>query len=116
MPSPALHKGLHSRALPAGILVADVADLSRLALAAFLRLDAGGGARPELALWLFGLYLDAVSAGRASLAGPEPSLVVDDVATEASAAAAIAKATHAIEGVLGYSEGPMIHADDLALA
>ena len=80
--------------------MADVSDLSRHALVSFLRLDGDGGQRSELVTWLFGPYLDALTVGRESLLETEPSLVIDDAPAQEAAAAAIASATRAIEGVL----------------
>lgn len=108
MARPALVQRGAPRPLPAGVIVADVADLSRLALVAFLRLDHSGVAeRAELALWLFGPYLDALSIGHTSLLGSKPSLAVDDVLPGDAAASTIASATRAIERVLcAFHERP----------
>ena len=88
------------RDLAPGVLIGDVADRSRLAFAAFLRLAADGADRPELASWLFGAYLDALSVGRATSSAAEPSLVIGDAALEESAGAVITSATRSIHGVL----------------
>jgi hypothetical protein len=80
------------RSLPSGILVGDVADLSRHALVSFLHVNARGGERADLVSWLFGPYLDALTIGRRSeLEEAEPSLSMDEAVTDAA---------HAVERVL----------------
>lgn len=76
-----------------------MADLSRQALVAFLLLREGVAERPELASWLFGSYLDALTVSRAELLDTEPSLVVDQAAP-GEAAPTIARATQLIQRVL----------------
>ena len=98
-PSPLLiHRD--RRALPSGILVSDVADRSRHALVSFLALAERKAERPELASWLFGPYLDALTIGHASLAASEPTLQVDDAAFDVPAVVRIANATRSVERVL----------------
>lgn len=104
-PLPRLRR-IPPRALPPGILVGDVAETSRAALVAFLSQGGGAGDRPQLASWLFGPYLDALQIGRAS-AIAQPTVIVDDVLREETAAAAVARTTRAIEQVLrAFSEDP----------
>lgn len=89
--------------LPAGILVEDVADLSRHALVSFLELASIGAAldRAALTSWLFGPYLDAISIGSAALDVTAPTLVFEDdgepdvTARVAATAASIAKVLRA---------------------
>lgn len=97
---------LRSRVLPPGVLAADVAETSRIALVAFLRMDGDAAARPQLASWLFGTYLDAIELGRRS-AIEQPTLVLDDILRDETAAEAVAKTTLAIERVLrAFVEDP----------
>jgi hypothetical protein len=97
---PVALRDLRGRSLPAGVLVSDVADLSRLALVAFLRLRWRSAKRSELATWLFGEYLEALTIGRRSQVESGPSLMLDESMSEETAQASIVQATAAIERVL----------------
>lgn len=111
MSSPALLHGRDARELQSGVFIGDVADLSRTALVAFLRLGNRGAApvtHAQLADWLFGPYLDALTVGHRSLVETEPSLVLDDgEAPDETTDLMISSAAAAIERVLAaFREDP----------
>lgn len=79
--------------LTGGVLVADVVDVSRAALVAFLALTEGGDlARSDVAAWMLGPYADALAVGRPPQELGRPSLVLADADDELASAAARAGA------------------------